>query len=307
MNNLLNKFNNVKVENIERISKEDKEFCEMHTRAYNETLDCFKRILNDLVDLYNSQVDYLISYDGGKAESYNIYVSSCGDFSINEVIDQILRVQKKYTSAICSYFSRKYNVTIETDPIYRKYKHIEIPYNSRENRDKTYNKNLVEYVSFDYNNIIDEIFVQLGGFTFEEKAIQEIKDATRKIYYYNDYRRTSNITIKNNKMTIDGNYAYKDTIWNEYRLRDNFGEIFTSLYLFDSGIVTDNNTELHNKYCGYRNERNLDNYDKYKPYSLTKVTGIKFFKNGKLEIEFTNSEHAEQFAKEYCGYVEKIA
>ena len=109
------------------------------------------------------------------------------------------------------------------------------------------------------------------------------------------------MNVKNTKVVIDKSYAYKD--WGEYRLRGDYEKVITALYHFDSGRIQVK-TELHNKYCGYANEKNQDNFEKYEPTSLEKVTGIKFFKNGKLEIEFKTHEHAMKFAKEYCGYME---
>ena len=115
------------------------------------------------------------------------------------------------------------------------------------------------------------------------------------------------MSIKNNKIVIDGRYAYKDTIWNQYRLNGDFGKIFTALYHFENGTIPINGTELHNRYCGYDNEKKERNYDKYEITTLTKTTAIKFFKNGKLEIEFKSNQYAIYFAKEYLGYIEKVA
>lgn len=304
---ILNKFENVKIENTNRISEEDKNFCEIHNKAYEKTLNVYKQTLNHLIELYNEQIATLPDHNGKIGISYNLYVDMYGDIGISKIVDTIQKLQEKFISKICYYFSNKYNVTIESNDIYAKYKSNELKYEKRENKDHTLNENLLEYKYFDYNNIIDEIFEQLGGFTFKEKAIDEIKNATREIYSYNDYRKSSNMNIKNNKLIIDGYYAYKDSIWNEYRLTGDYGKIFTSLYYFDSNTIVTNNTELHNKYCGYENEKNQNNFEKYNPYSLAKVKSIKFYKNGKLEIEFKNSEDTQQFAKEYCGYINKVA
>jgi hypothetical protein len=193
-------------------------------------------------------------------------------------------MKEEFISNIVHHFSNKYNMTIKKDRMQKNYGY-----------------------EITYNNIIDDIILQLDGFTFTERAIQELKAKTKTTYNYNDYRKSSNMSIKNNKVIVDGYFSYKDTIWNEYRLNGNFGDIFTALYHFDNGTIPTNGTELHNKYCGYNNERKIDNYEKYEPSTLTKIIAIKFYKNGKLEIEFKNYQYASYFAKEYLGYMEKSA
>lgn len=276
MNTLLSKFDNIEVNNNTRISAEDQAFCEDQERQYKESikiqldyLKAFKEVsgIDLLADRYTSQ------------DSKNKYLDW---YKFDKIVELAKETKNKFIHEIMWYFEKRYNISIDSNQL----------------RDK-YNFEIT------YNNILDEIFLQLNGFSFTEKAVNELKEKTRTVYIYNDYRKSSNMNIKGNKVIIDGSYAYKDTIWNEYRLRGDFGKIFTGLYHFENGEVVSGSTELHNKYCGYGNERNERNYEKYEPYSLDKVKSIKFFKNGKLEIEFKTNAYAGYFAKEYLGYREQ--
>ncbi|MGG1650453.1 hypothetical protein ABHN03_16745 [Paenibacillus sp. NRS-1775] len=189
----------------------------------------------------------------------------------------LLEIKNSFINNICFYFQQNYNVTINNEKIMKK---------------SDYNVTFQE--------IVDDIFVQLDGFSFNEKAEKEIKDATKEMFKHGD-----KITIKNNKLVLDGYFAHFDSIWKEYRLSEKVEKIFKSLQLFDSGSLT-NNEELKLKYCGYSNSSKLDNYDRYTPNTLINVKSIKFFKNGKMEIEFNTHQQAQAFATEYCGY-KKVA
>jgi hypothetical protein len=145
INGLFGKFDSIKINNSTRISKEDEEYCKMHNEAYISTLKCYKGILDNLISLYNEQITNLYDYNGQRIESYSIYVSVYGDFGVNKMIKEIIKVKETFISKICWYFNRKYNVSIKPETIYEKYKDIEAPYERKEKKDKTLNTNLIEY------------------------------------------------------------------------------------------------------------------------------------------------------------------
>jgi len=275
---ILSKFDNIKINNNSRISADDEKFCMVEQEQYDIAI---KMMLNLMEEIKKSSGMDLLNGKWYEEKSTNRYLDSYKLKEIKLIIDGI---KNNFIDEITYHFSNKYNVTIK-----------------KERMQKNYGYDIT------YNNIIDDIILQLDGFTFTEKAIKELKDKTRTTYSYSDYRKTSNMNIKNNKVIIDGRYAYKDTIWNQYRLNGDFGKIFTALYHFENGTMPINGTELHNRYCGYDNEKKERNYDKYEITTLTKTTAIKFFKNGKLEIEFKSNQYATYFAKEYLGYIEKVA
>jgi len=275
---ILSKFDNIEINNNSRISADDEEFCIVEQEQYNIAITM---MLNLMEEIKKSSGMDLLNGKWYEEKSTNRYLDS---YKLKEIVLIIDGIKQTFIDKITYHFSNKYNVTIK-----------------QERMQKNYGYDIT------YNNIINDIILQLDGFTFTEKAIKELKDKTRTTYSYSDYRKTSNMSIKNNKIVIDGRYAYKDTIWNQYRLNGDFGKIFTALYHFENGTIPINGTELHNRYCGYDNERKERNYDKYEIATLTKTTAIKFFKNGKLEIEFKSNQYASYFAKEYLGYVEKVA
>jgi len=276
--NILSKFDDIQINNNSRISAEDEDFCKTEQEEYNVAITM---MLNLMEEIKKSSGMDLLKGKWYEEKTSNRYLDS---YKLKEIVLIIDGIKESFISRITYHFSNKYNVTIKKDRMQKNYGY-----------------------DITYNNIIDDIILQLDGFTFIEKAVKELKDKTRTTYNYSDYRKVSNMIIKNNKVIIDARFAYKDSIWNQYRLSGDFGNIFTALYHFEDGTIPTDRTELHNKYCGYENERKESNFDKYTPETLTKVISIKFFKNGKLEIEFKNNQYAFNFSKEYLGYIEKAA
>ena len=270
---ILSKFDNVEVTTEQKVPIEDLDFCKNEQELYNAAINVFINIANEIKNASGLNV---LTGEWYKEKSSNTYLDS---YRLREIKVIAMSIKESFIDNIVSYFTDKYNVTIKKDRILKNFDY-----------------------DITYTNIIDDIMTQLDGFSFAEKAVKELLDKTKNTYYYNEYRKHSNMDIKNNKIVIDGSYTYKDTIWNEYRLRGGFDQIFTALYLFDNGSIPRESTELHNRYCGDQNERNERNYEKYRPNSLTTVESIKFFKNGKLEIEFKCNQMATKFAYEYLGY-----
>jgi len=262
MLNLLSKFDEIKIENVNRIDEEDKKFCEMFNKIYDETLVCYRNTLESLISLYNEQI-LLVK------NSYDLCISKYGggrnDLSIDGVKNGIFHVKENFISKICYYFSRKYNVTIDHSKIYERYKDIELPYGKQENRDKTLNINLLEYVHIDYNIILDEIFAQLNGFSFLEKAIDEIKQKAKIPLRWYEHRKYWNYEVKGKTI----------------KFRTSIDDIKSALYFYDNNETQLIDCYTHNK---------VDDYTSYD--------------NGNTNIKFINSSYALDFAKRYLGYIE---
>jgi len=258
MNALLEKFDDIKIENNNRIDAEDQQFCELFNNIYSETLECYQHTLNSLISLYNKQI-LLVE------NSYELSVSIYGDFSINGVLKDINHIKENFIAKICYYFERKYQVTIDSDEIYKKYKDIEMEWHKKENPDKTLKLDLIEYVYLDYNMILDEIFIQLEGFSFWEKAVDEIKQKAKMPLHWYDYRKYWNYEVKGKTI----------------KFRTNINHIQPALYFYDN-----NETQLIN--C----------------YTHNKVSDYRYYDNGNTDIKFINAQFALEFAKKYLGYIE---
>jgi len=279
--NLLEKFDNLEIKNDNRIPEEDRIFCEEQENIYKKLINIYNEFAIKLKEIKILSEEHGNKY--GEQGSYfykmkTAYNSSHGVSGIEETRDKI---KNELIDCICSYFGQKYKVTLNTDTIKKKY-----------------NLNIT------YDNIIDEIFIQLNGFSFKEKAVLEIKNKISEILKYK-----KDISIKKNKLIVQsffwvdewakkyGNYKVG------YQSRDNFYSLFKAISCFEQDI-----TENIYEDILYRIDR-LKNDDVFCEHVMLciKVESIKLFKNGKIEIKFISNEYAQQFAREYLNYIESVA
>jgi hypothetical protein len=185
--------------------------------------------------------------------------------------DNINKISSNMISGITSYFSHKYNVQIDYEKI----------------------KKLAQDKKIDYNFVVDLIFEQLGGFSFEDKAKQQIIDKLKKetIQYT---REKQKVTVKNNKVIII-DYLYADS-WNKneigYHSRERLEVLFNAVNSFC-------NNEQNSQYITeLYNIKSFGEYD----LNFSQCTSTKFYKNGKIDLVFSNGIKALEFANEYTNY-----
>jgi hypothetical protein len=268
---ILNKFDDIIIENNKRIDPDDEAFCITEQEKYNNTLETLNKI-SEVLKLSNN--NYLSGYDFNN-------------------LDSLPRDKKeKFIINIISYFVKKYSITIDPDKVFKKYQNKEV----------------------DYNILLDEVFTFLGGFSFLEKSINEVKTKCKE-KSYNSYRKEFNITLKNNTLTINNSYVlfshttkYEyingkriDTpvVESGYRASENIKPYLDAISLFEFNKVI----ELDNRFYNYNITITPEEFSNgIKILNCKKLNIIKFFKNGRMDLKFNTSQQAAQFAKEYCGY-----
>lgn len=283
---ILGKFNSFNVKSTDRISAEDNEFLQHHEKMYKQALAVYKRVYAVYKEEYEKYTEDVL-------EQYKYSDFLVKDFGVPKRVDA---VQSEYVSKIYSYFESKYKVSLEN----RVFKGSNLEREYYRYNDKEEVKDLV-VPEIDYNTVIDDIIDQLGGLSFADRAIKEIKDAL-KDKCYNKYRDEWYIKIKGNTITYNG-YGYVDQRWGgEYEVhsRDVVRPFLKALsferYGKDCQIY--GLSKLYN-YSIYLNEDELK--DGLNPIDVP-VEKIKFFKNGRIDIKFKEAEQARKFAREWCGY-----
>lgn len=267
MNNLLNKFQAVTISNDNRISEKDRAYCEKHEKMYLEAVTAMKQALNSFQSIFdnNKTNEYDSAYRRGYIDQYD---------DINKMKDRITKVKNDFISNILYHFQDQYSVTLSSADIKVKYKEKEIT----------------------YQNVIDEIFEQLGGFNFNEKAVKELKDKSRETVYNKDH-----ITVKKSKLILNNFIWWDSYSWEGKKLGYSDSKVkplFAALSHFETG-ETETEFYYNSIYTKlYEGEKKNDIFSKFDlGYNIVK--SIKCFKNGKLEIEFESMEQALEFSKEY--------
>jgi len=281
---ILSKFDNIEINNNSRISADDEVFCKEQENIYKKLVESYNKFSLELQEISVISNEHGKKY-GTQTEIYfhekpTAYYHSLKPSGLDETIT---KMKNQYIKSVCVYFSDKHNVTIDDDKISKKY-----------------DQNVT------YDNIIDEIFLQLGGFTFEEKAVKEIKENIMGLISNKGYKKLS---IKNNKVAIidffyidssDAKYGNIRISWN---YKENFEKLLTAITHFEQGETSNVYRELLNGINKYKNDELIKEHE----LNDIKAKSLKLFKNGKIEILFKSAEYARKFAKEYLGYIEKAA
>jgi hypothetical protein len=272
MNSLLNKFVNVKIENTERVSQEDKEFCIKMQDQYIQAVTPITNCLKELADMTGVKIFEEKCYSD---KSNNTFIDW---YKMKDIKEVATHLKNSFMNKIIYHFSEKYQVTIKNDFINK------------------YAFNIT------YEEILSEIFEQLGGYTFEEKGTLEIKNKLKENtkQYRGDKEK---VKVSKTKISIDS-YVYIDT-WDakwggsprvHYSSQDKLEDILKGLKHYSEG-----STSLTQEEMKFIREDLRENIGDYKELSYVKINNIKIFKNGKCEINFVSSQDALNFAKEYLS------
>lgn len=254
------------------ISDEDREHINKLEESYRATLSVFENHLQQLQELHRQYGDYFCVTE----ETLSFLR---GD--VHEIEKRIECLKSDFISKICRYFTKKYSITIDVETIQKKH-----------------------HTFITAQKIISEIIEQLDGFLFIEKAQQEIKQQLQK---ETSYIKTN---VKNNKISLNS-FFYIDSFevkFGKYKLSYNSYDrafiLFKALYLFDSG-ATNLSEELNEKVKSLRYGKNNNVFTTHE-LNMKKVKSIKLYKNGRVDIEFTSSHYAKEFAKDFLNIV-KVA
>lgn len=276
---LFKKLDLVEIQVTDRFPAEDMAFCRKEEEIYREVFFIY------------SEVAYIAedARERLKAFSGNAYVQSLDDNK-----DKVYDCNERFIHKICGYFSKKYSVSIDY-PDWM----IEDEDRGRRNKKERYDVVPLQYV-------LDSIYEQMGGMSFEERAFNELKEDARDAVL--TYRGIPKCKIQGVKLVIDDFYcSRKDSIWERYMadVESKHRSFFKALTHFEY-----EDYYLHQKYgflCDYRIDEKEGVYDKH-VISSTVVSSIKVFKNGKIEIEFKDYKTAVSFMDTYFpGVLQKAA
>lgn len=288
MLNLENLFSNVKIENDKRLSAEDNEKMEEYKKVLADMREKFKLYLV----FYKENPIKNIDYDG-KIKNVMGVKNSIYTFEEEFIINVIFKQTTHFINDIYCYFKNKYNVTLE-------YKEHNTDYYVGRQAKAEENFNYFMNVSID--DILDDIFNQLGNISFDDRALEEVKKEIKDAC--KSWRDEKIVTVKNGKITIK-DFIYYDSWalkWSEGYRNNNQDKIVNLFKL----VTYYNTNELNNNYEFIT--KPLNDYDnKYIGiYEINDsiLKSFKTFKNGKIELNFTNGLKALDFAKKYLGYQE---
>lgn len=289
----------VEIKNDSRISDADRRFCEAHQQAYYDAKDALDSVCKLWEGIVTRQKELL---DSVETSEYALtkYVK-ISHISVKDYIEKIEEVPSAFISSLVSYFNSTYKVTINEYDI----KNVLLPKNPDDRSWDPEHKARIEYhqklqsIKLTYQQVLDQIFIQLGGRTFLERAVDEMKSICHSAVW-NTYRGTQEFEVKGDTLRLLG-YACKCDDWcrrDKWEIQPDGKAILIGVSHFETGVIG-----RHPQSIAF-----LLGYDD-KEYSIvplngcTKVRQVHMYKNHRMDIKFASKDLAEQFVTEYLGRV----
>ncbi|WP_431818827.1 hypothetical protein [Bacillus pumilus] len=256
--NLLQKLEAVEIDHTSRISQEDEQFCLNEQKSYEiawKTLEKAYESVNTLLLDFSIKDKYIRKY--GVVSEIEKAREECNDAFIR---------------AITIYFSKKYNVEFDSSSIYKSY-------------------SFEQLITFE--KLLDHLFEQLGGFTFDEMANQQIKNKINEAVY--------KFEVKKHTLHLPDFLYFEDWfgLSLSYRSEEKLDKLFDALMLFENGMPSSSYAMDQIKYELKEGFNKHAIFDKYSFDIFSKIKSFKTFKNGKVSIEFHSLELANEFANKY--------
>lgn len=279
-------FDNIEIENNNRLNKEDQ-----------EKMNQFDEILKDLQKTGQKYIDFyrenkLYNYSSRSENNKEEVKISIWSFEENFVEKVLFKEIENLINNIIYYFKEKYNVKLE-------YKEHSKDY-SLSSRITKAEENFKYFMNITIDDILNDIFEEMGGMSFNDKSLDESKSAI--LGACRSYNRTLT-DVKGVNVNIS-DFLYYDVWgkdWGEYR--NTSQEKIIRLFKL---ISYENTGELINNYEYITTPLNNYNNKFIGEYEINDsiLKSFKTFKNGKIQLKFNSGSQALSFAKKYLGYQE---
>lgn len=301
MNDLLAKFDTVEVQADSRITETDREYCTAHQKAYDAARACFQELVYIWEDLETQQSALLT---GIEQESYglNAYLPSHDDLKISadKINDHIKSLHSRLINRLVRHFNQAYHVSADASEIEA---HLlpEKPsgeWHYSEEKAQEYETRMLS-LSLNYQDILNEIFVQLDGRDFREQALFELKEKCHDAAW-NNSGKSPKYEIKKDVLRFSGYACSYDSgyCYERWDLRENLKQIMRGIAHYETGSFSAVPSGF-STLLGYDHS----NTDLIQFPGCAKVRQLKMFKNGRVDIKFASEEFLRTYVNEYLGLV----
>lgn len=292
---VLEKLSGVEIKPDSRISEADRRFCSVHQQAYDDALTGLEKLRKQWKELVKHQEE-LIRTVNSQSFEWSRYIDIPG-FSSRDILNRLETLPEVFISRIISYFSEQYHVSLDSDPVKKRLLPPRPKYSYDKEQTEQYRKAMRE-LSLRYEDILEQIFIQLGGRTFTERAIDELKEKCHNAVW-NSYRSEAEYEVKGDTIRFTF-YACKYKTWvyqPRWSLTDKMQDILIAASHFETGQLESYLPGAFDLLGWGAKETSVFEF----PGS--KVKQLRMFKNGRVDLKFGSKADASQFAAEYLGLV----
>ncbi len=292
---LLDKISAVEVRADTRISEADRAYCQAHQKAYDDA----RIMLIELRELWRTFVDSQTEILKPIAE--NTYETdryfNVEGLSTSSIQRKINVLPEVLVGTIVEYFNGKYRVSVSSQDIKDFFIPKQPEFSWEKSRSDEYNK-IMDELTLKYEDILEQIFVQLGGRTFEERALDELKKKCHD-FAWDYYKQSPDYTVKNDTVQFIGyacscSQSYRGESWS---IRGGMKNILTAVAHFETGQLENIPTRIE-FLIGYDNK-----YESIYEFDYEKLKRIRMYKNSRVDLKFASKEYANEFAECYLGLV----
>lgn len=296
---LLEKFAAVDIKPASRISEADQHFCEVHQKAYEMARSCFQELSYIWEDMCRTQ-NGILSEIETRPRGQNIYISSQDGLCLSaEDIQQHLKeMHTLFINRLVRYFEQSYHIVLSEPGIYEAL----VPqkeYRGWDHEAAQQYESTIANLSLQYDDVIEQIFLQTDGYPLHEWAIHELLDDCHQAAW-NMTLGNARYEVKKETLRFPKQGCYYNNCWSNdhWQLTDHLKKVFKGIAYFETG---DFSIVPHGMQTLMTNS-SLDS-DEWEFTSCQKVQKLKIFKNGRADIKFANEPYVKQFVFEYLGLV----
>lgn len=321
---LMDKFSAVEIKADERISEEDRAFCVLQQKAFDKAAPALQKIADAIIAAKTEQQKILGSDDDKYTHlsPWGLYISDntfkCGEDDVYAVMK---RRNERFITKIVDYFQGKYTLNLSESEI----KEHLIPTAPKEprapwggysqiseedmakfeeklaayNAEKQAYENKMRNLPLRYDQIVDEIFVQLGGFSFQEKAMNEFLDKCWSASHdkrWDTKEIQEKFEVKNDTLRLTGYWFSCRARYDgasEWSSTDSLKIILNAIVHFDIGQLN-RGAEWFPDLFSYSTQQN-----NFLINNLLRTRNIRLFKNGRVDIKFRDAATAQEFVESY--------
>lgn len=277
MSDLLDKFSNVKIDVTSKVAESDKAACLIMQGAYDKACEALKQ-LRTVEEMHIA---------GQKRAIESLTSCSISDYlgdaySINKINYRLQDIHAIFIGDIVRWFERTYNVELAHEAI-RNELVPQLDYSDKQYEEK------MESLHIRYEDVIELIIVQLGGFSFEERALNELKlkcfEAAHHSYMHEQ------ATYSQKKAVISLEYGCSCGEYSgDFSLNSGAKNIIRGLIMYEYG-------QTSIMPCQYTRLLDFEFSQQLIEINSSKVASIKCFKNTRVDIRFTKEQYAREFAE----------
>lgn len=296
---LLLKFADIKIQTDNRITEADRKFFHQQQAAYQDAVAGFYQIATLWSDMCAQQKAILAGPEGGGSEWKEQYLESrwWTDITVGEIMGHISALHRKFISKVASYLNVTYHLSLNADIIVDALLPEKPSYNGTEDE--------IDWAAtpltvLRYEDAVELILSWFDGRTFEEHASYELVEKCHRAAW-TKASKTANYVQKNQTIKfLRGACSYGYHRGHEqWHINSGMKDVLRGLAHFETGGFN----QYPDGIDDLLSEERYLWYDLWKLEECKKLEHIKMFKNGRMDIRFTNEGYARQFVADYLGTV----